>query len=136
MAPTSSSPWQTAPLWLASTKASSTARPARTAARHMPSMWPSSNEHVRLAVVGAERAALRAVAPHHRHERLEVAGIRRLADENPGAVPALLEGLLEGGGLVVRPDAGGEVGIQRVSADARRVAVDVTGAAGTDLPER
>ena len=56
--------------------------------------------------------------------------------ENPGAVPALLERLLEGGRLVVRSDAGGQVGIQRVSADARRVAVDVTGAASADLAER
>ena len=44
--------------------------------------------------------------------RMQVAGVRGLADQHPGALAALLERLLVGRRLVIRADAGGQVGVQ------------------------
>ena len=94
-----------------------------------------AHEEVGLAVVGAERAALGPELAHERQERLQVARVGGLADQHPGALAALLERLLVGRRLVVRADAGGQVGVEVAPAHARRVAVRVRRAAQRELAQ-
>ena len=81
-------------------------------------------DRVRFAVVAAERDAVGAV-PQDRGDQLEQVLARgALPDEDPHSLPALLLRLVEERALVVGLDAGREVGVERPSAEARRVAVD------------
>ena len=84
-------------------------------------------EEIRLAVVGAERAVVRAVLAHHRQQRAQVAGVGGLADQHPHAAAALLQRLLGGERLVVGRDSGRHVCVQRRAHDPGRVPVDVRG---------
>jgi hypothetical protein len=86
------------------------------------------NEHVRLPVVGAERAVLRSELLDQWQQVHEVACVRGLSNQDPHSLPALFEGLLKRGRLVVGSDAGREVRIERMAANPRRVTVDVRGA--------
>ncbi len=94
-----------------------------------------AHQEVGLAIVRAERAALGSELPHQRQQRMQVAGVRGLADQHPGALATLLQGLLVGRRLVIRADSGGQVGVQRVAAHARGVAVDVRRAAQVELAQ-
>ena len=67
---------------------------------------------------------LGAVAADEFEQRAQVARVGRLADQRP-ATPPLLQRLLPRRRLVVRPDAGGHVGVERAAGDARSVPVDV-----------
>lgn len=89
----------------------------------------------RLAVVGAEHAALRPVAPDHGQQVAQVPRVGRLAEHHPHAQPALLQRLLQRGRLVVGADAGGDVGVEGVAGEAGRVAVDVLGEPGLELAQ-
>ena len=82
-------------------------------------------EEVGLAVVGAERAVVRAVLAHHRQQRAQVARVGRLADQHPHAAAALRQRLLGRERLVVGGDPGGDVGVQSRADHARRVPVDM-----------
>ena len=86
---------------------------------------PVLGDVLRLAVVGAERDAVRPVLGDERQQRAQVARRRRLADEqpHPGAQP--LASLVERRRLVVGADPRRRVRLQIPAADARRVAVDV-----------
>ena len=64
-----------------------------------------AQQHVRLAVVGAERAELRPVLAHQRQQVAQVARVGGLAQQHPHPAPALLERLLDGRRLVVGADA-------------------------------
>ena len=86
---------------------------------------PFADQRVGLPVVRAERAVLGAVAADELEQRAQVARVGRLADEHPQAAPPLLQRLLPRRRLVVRPDAGGHVGVERAAGDARSVPVDV-----------
>ena len=83
-----------------------------------------AQQQVGLAVVGAERAALGPVVAHERQQVAQVARVRGLAQQHPGALAALLERLGQRRRLVVGRDARGEVGIELRPVDARRVPVD------------
>src|SRR6266545_353033 len=78
-------------------------------------------------------AAPRAVALDQGQQVAEVAGDRRLAQQDPHAKAALLQRLFEGERLVVGADARRDVGVERGAADARCVAVDVRGQSGLQL---
>jgi len=82
---------------------------------------------LRLAVVGAEGDPRRAVLASERDQRLQVARSRRFPDQQPEARPQSLAPLLGRRRLVIRHDPGGCVRVQLVTANARRVTVDVTG---------
>ena len=94
-----------------------------------------AQQQVGLAVVGAERAALGPVVAHERQQVAQVARVRRLAQQHPGALAALLERLGERRRLVVGRDARGEVGVQLRAVDARRVSVDALALRQRDLRE-
>ena len=87
-----------------------------------------AQQQVGLAVVGAERAALGPELAHERQQVAQVARVRRLAQQHPGAPAALLQRLGQRGRLVVGRDARGEVGVQLRPVDARRVPVDALAA--------
>ena len=72
-----------------------------------------AHEHVRLAVVRAERAVLGPVAAHELQQRAQVARVGGLAQQHPQAAPALLERLLPRRRLVVGADPGRRVGVER-----------------------
>ena len=65
----------------------------------------------------------------------QVARNRRFAEEHPHPEAPLLERLLERGRLVVRPDAGGDVGVELRPPHSRGVAIDVVGQSGHELGE-
>jgi hypothetical protein len=72
---------------------------------------------------------------HERQQVDEVARVRRLADQHPGALAALLERLGVRRGLVVRRDSRCEVRVELPPGDARCVPVDVRGLAEPELLE-
>ena len=119
IAPRSASPWQRAGCSVAITSTSSGAMPCghRLAAHRVDVAL--AHEHVRLAVVGAERAVLRAVAADQLQQRAQVARVGGLAQQHPEAAAALLERLLPRRRLVVGADPGRRVGVER-RARARR----------------
>ena len=88
-------------------------------------MWPSS------AMCSGSRSSVQKairLGPYsasERQERLQVAGGRAFADQEPHAGAEPLAALLGGVGLVVGADPGGGVGVQRAAAHAGRVTVDV-----------
>ena len=82
---------------------------------------------LRLAVVRAEREPVRPELGDERHERLQVAGDRGLADQHPHADAQPLAALFERVRLVIGADAGGRVRLQVLAEHSRRVAVDVLG---------
>ena len=119
IAPSSASPWQRAGCSVAITSASSGAIPSRhRLAAHRVDV-ALAHEHVRLAVVGAERAVLGPVAPDQLEQRAQVARVGGLAQQHPEAATALLQRLLPGRRLVVGADPGGGVGVERAAGDAR-----------------
>ena len=88
-----------------------------------------------VAVVGAERDPAGAVLEHEREQRLQVAGHRRLADQepHPGAEP--LAALVGRERLVVGADPRGRVRLQALAEQPRRMAVDVLRALELELLE-
>ena len=86
---------------------------------------PVVGDVLRLAVVGAERHAVRAVLERERQRARQVPGARRLADQQPepGAQP--LAALLDRRRLVVGLDPRRGVRVERLAGDAGRMAVDV-----------
>ena len=94
-----------------------------------------AQQQVGLAVVGAERTALGPEVAHERQQVAQVARVRRLAQQHPCALAALLQRLGQRGRLVVGRDARGEVGIQLRPVDARRVPVDALALCQRDLRE-
>ena len=88
-----------------------------------------------LAVVGAEREAVRPELGDQREQVVEVARAGRLANQHPHADAQALPALLDGPRLVVGADAGGGVRVQRLAEHARRVAVDVRRALERQLLE-
>ena len=80
---------------------------------------------LRVPVVGAEGDPAGAVLLDERQERPEVPRHRGLADQEPDTRPQPLPPLLHRQHLVIRADAGGGVGLERVAEHARRVTVDV-----------
>jgi len=66
----------------------------------------------RVAVVGDEQTAPRVLGSDHGQQGLQVAGRRSLADHDVHAQAELLARLLQGGALVIRGDASGDVGLQ------------------------
>ena len=80
---------------------------------------------LRLAVVGAERDPPRPVFGKQRQKRLQVAGSRALADQEPHACAQPFAAFLDGVRLVVGADPGGGVRHQGATAHAGGVAVDV-----------
>jgi hypothetical protein len=73
---------------------------------------PLGEQVVRQAVVGDEADPVGVARRHERQQRVEVARHRALAHHEEGAGGELLAPLGEAGALVVRADAGGEVGLQ------------------------
>ena len=96
---------------------------------------PVGRDVLRVAVVGAERDPVRAELPRQRDQRGQVAGARRLADEEPHAGPQPLATLLDGRRLVVGADPGRGVGLERRPAHPGSVAVGALGAGERELGE-
>ena len=94
-----------------------------------------AQQEVRLAVVGAEGAALRPVLAHERQQVAQVAGVRRLAQKHPRPAPPLLERLGQLRRLVIAADPGGEIGVELPADDGRRVTVDPLARREGDLRE-
>ena len=78
-----------------------------------------------IPIVGAERDPVRAELPHERQQRLQVAGHRRFADQQPHAVAETLASLIRRERLVVGTDARGRIGVQSFAEETGRVAVDL-----------
>ena len=98
-------------------------------------MWPSVGDVLGLAVVGAERHPRGPELGDERHERLQVARGGGLPDQEPHAGAQPLPSLVGRERLVVGPDPGRGVRLQRVAEHARRVAVDAVGALDRQLRE-
>ena len=79
----------------------------------------------RVLVVGAEHAALGVLRREQGDQRLEIARGRALADHDELAALQLGQRVFQCGAFVVGIDAGGDVGIQILALEARRVAVDL-----------
>ena len=90
---------------------------------------------VRVAVVGAERDPARPELLDERKQGTQVAGHRRLADEQPHAGAQPLAALLDGQRLVVGGDPRRDVGLQVPAQHAGRMAVDVLRAVERELLE-
>ena len=96
---------------------------------------PVGGDVLRVAVVRAERDPVRAELPRQRDQRVQVAGARRLADQEPHAGPQPLAALLDRRRLVVGADAGRGVGLERRPAHPGSVAVGPLGAGQRELRE-
>ena len=88
-----------------------------------------------VAVVGAERDPAPGARRERREEREEVLGVRGFAEEDPEPAAELFRGLFRRGAFVVRAGTGCDVGVQRLAADARRMAVDHASAERAELRE-
>ena len=86
---------------------------------------PLLDDEVRLAVVGAEHAAIGAVLLDERQQVAQVSRRGCLTQHHPHAETPLFERLLEGGRLVIGADARGKVGVERRATHAGGMAVDV-----------
>ena len=86
-----------------------------------------------LAIVGAEHAPVAAELFDEREEIAQVARDRSLAQHHPHPEPPLLERFLVGGCLVIRSDAGGQIGVERGLMQAGCMSVYVVGESGREL---
>jgi hypothetical protein len=89
----------------------------------------------RIAVVGAEREEGRQPLGQDRHQRVQVLGDGALADEDMHALADLFERLLGGRAFMIGADAGGEIAVQVIAAQERRVAIDMAVPEGVELGE-
>lgn len=88
-----------------------------------------------IAIIGAEAHEARRVRVEHIGQRMHVLRHRAFAEKDCHALPQLLARFVGGGGLVVGPDAGGEVAVEVEPAQQRGVAVDVAALPGGELVE-
>ena len=79
----------------------------------------------RVLVIGAEHAAVCILRREQRRERLKIPRGRALADHDELAAAELCQRVLDVGALMVGVDAGGDVGIEVLARQTRRVAVDL-----------
>ncbi len=89
----------------------------------------------RVAVVGAQAAHARRVLVEDFGQRMQVLGHRAFADEHGEALLQLLAAVLGDGRLVVGADARGEIAVEVVAADQRRVPVNVAVLEGDEFVE-
>ncbi len=89
----------------------------------------------RIAVVGAEREIRRQALGDDRHQGVQVLGDRAFADEDMHALADLFQRFVGGGAFVVGADAGGEIAVEVVAREQRRVAVDMAALEGVELGE-
>ncbi len=109
--------------------------PGRNRLAHHPVDVARVGDVLRIAIVGAERDAPRAVLLDEREERAQVPRHRGLADEQPHPGAQALAPLLDGERLVVRVDARGRVRLELRSENAGRMAVHVPRAVERELLE-
>ena len=105
--------------------ASSGEMPSSTALRTTWFMCPDLGDVLGLAVVGAEREAVRPELGDERRKRLEVSRGGRLPDQHPHPRAQALAALLGRVALVVGADPGGGIGLQAGPEEAGRVPVHV-----------
>ena len=110
-------------------------RPRAIALRTTASTSPSDHEVAAGAVVDDEEAARGRAVGDQRQQLGQVLLGRALADHEVHAASQLLASFLERRRLVVGVRAGGEVGVERLAAEAGGVAVDGAVARGGELVE-
>ncbi|MCY1227100.1 hypothetical protein D9M72_393600 [compost metagenome] len=89
----------------------------------------------RIAVIGAERQMRRQALGDDGHQRVQILGDRAFAHQDVHALADLLHRLLSRGAFMVGADAGGEVAVQVLAGQQRRVAVDMRALKGVELGE-
>ena len=87
----------------------------------------------RIAVIGAEREEGREPLGYNRHQCMQVLRHRALADEDGHALGQLFTRFGGRCGFVVGADGGGEIAVERLPAQKRRVAVDMAVLEGNEL---
>ncbi len=87
----------------------------------------------RVAVIGAQRHKARAVLVEDFRQGIEVLGDRALADQDGHALGELFARLCGAGGFVIGADAGGEIAIERLATQQRRMPVDMAVLEGEQL---
>src|SRR5260221_5529020 len=89
----------------------------------------------RIAIIGAEAEKRRRHGRDDAVQGMEILASTAFADEDLHALAQFLPGLVGIGGLMAVADAAAQIGIERVTAPQRRMAIDMAVPEGLDLVE-